>query len=109
MSFSSVSTTTSDGRRHPLFKTRLCKHFSRGLCLYGDSCAFSHGENNSILGLPQPVVESALIAESEFISMTMFSSGEETRRSLVDEFSTQPSARPRTLSQAELMSVFGTI
>jgi hypothetical protein len=33
-----------DGRQWHSFKAKLCDHFVKGSCIFGDQCHFAHGE-----------------------------------------------------------------
>jgi hypothetical protein len=33
-----------DGRQWHSFKAKLCEHFVKGSCIFGDECHFAHGE-----------------------------------------------------------------
>ena len=99
MSFSSVSTATDIGSpKHRLYKTKLCKHFLRGNCLYGFNCGFSHGEDPHF-GLPEPSNFNIFnhlpiyIPEDEFAY---------SRRTLVDEVMMFGLAEPYYMQPAEL-------
>ncbi len=99
--------------RHKLFKTRLCKHFARGLCLYGDFCGFSHGENHEEVSRLKTDTQSnrndltglLLDFEQGETLSGLFSPGstEDSRRSLVDEMF---SGRSRSLSTQDIEKIF---
>jgi hypothetical protein len=131
MSFSSASTaptspTNSDQpSRHRLFRTKQCKHYLKGFCLFGGQCGFAHGEEDM---LPHPSVNSPRSTSmssprNDKLSSTIEdkrgsihdelgaydiwqNNPDEIRKSLVDELINSPTARPRSLSQSELNTLF---
>ena len=87
--------------KHKLFKTRLCKHFARGLCLYGDFCSFSHGEKPEEIAHLRGLNEQPTEVKTPFFQR--FADAEESRRSLIDDFS---SYRSRSLSAEDIEKIF---
>ena len=80
MSFSSDSTAAElQSPRHRLYKTKMCKHFIRGNCLYGVHCGFSHAEDRfGLFNYPPATFSLAhhLAVEDEW---------DRSRRTLVDD------------------------
>jgi len=128
MPYSSSSTAEAsppsgeESQKHRLYRTKQCKHYLKGFCLFGGKCCFAHGGDEVL----QKQLHSSnhdysprlslVSTTGSAIGSTMYSvvdspspaeiSSDEIRKSLVDELVAGPGGRPRSMSHAELTSLF---
>ena len=127
MSYSSISTaatspTNDESPKHRLYRTKQCKHYLKGFCLYGDECGFAHGDTDKLpyptqsevvhaelnrkVSRPGEVQRSGSIQDELDCYKGDSSQAEEVRKSLVDELLCNHTERPRSLSLDEISTLF---